>query len=385
MDIPRKRIGIALSGGGNRAVFFHLGVLKWMAENNMLENVVRISSVSGGSLGVGLIYAHNKNRWPTSAQYLNEVLPKIIKVILNKDIQSIAIRKFIFSPWWWNKKVNLIAKVLRKHWGITGELADLEKSPLWFINCTTFETGKRFRFTQYEMSDYQIGRVDNPKFSIADAVASSAGFPILIGPYKLRVKKYLWKKPPYAKKDWAPPKEKFLHLWDGGVYDNLGLESVYKMEQGGCLCDGIDYIIVSDASGTSGYRKRKCGFSGKNLKRILDIAMDQVEALRARDVVDYIKRTKNGLYFNIGNSAEAIAEASRVHVTVKDELVKQCMSPEDADKARRYSIQLSKPSEADFWLVFNHGYEVAKCTHVCYGGSEKDPALPDSKYAYATT
>ena len=43
-------IGIALSGGGIRATIFHLGVLKWVAEKGLLEEVKRVSSVSGASL-----------------------------------------------------------------------------------------------------------------------------------------------------------------------------------------------------------------------------------------------------------------------------------------------------------------------------------------------
>ncbi len=365
MSDEQTKIGIALSGGGIRATIFHLGVLKWMAENNMFEDIVRISSVSGASLCIGLIYSHNKHRWPTSPEYLNSVLPKIQEVILKKDIQNDALRRLIISPWWWNKKVNLLAKILQKHWGISGEITDLEKKPLWYINCTTFETGKRFRFTQENMGDYQIGYVENPKISLADAVASSAGFPILIGPYKMRTDKYSWTKSYYSNNDLIH-KDKYLHLWDGGVYDNLGLESVYKVDNGGSLREGVDYLIVSNASGSSGYKKRKNGFSSRNLKRLVDIAMDQVGALRNRNVMDYIKRTRNGMYFNIGNSAQAIAEASGISCELKDILISQCITSSDAMGVRNYSTTLNKPSKSNFELMLQHGYEVAKCTSICY-------------------
>ena len=49
-------IGIALSGGGIRATIFHLGLFKWLAENELLEEVKRVSSVSGASLCVGFIH-----------------------------------------------------------------------------------------------------------------------------------------------------------------------------------------------------------------------------------------------------------------------------------------------------------------------------------------
>jgi NTE family protein len=44
------QIGLALSGGGIRAAVFHLGVLRRLAEQEFLENVSQISTVSGGSL-----------------------------------------------------------------------------------------------------------------------------------------------------------------------------------------------------------------------------------------------------------------------------------------------------------------------------------------------
>ena len=39
-------IGIVLSGGGIRATIFHLGVLKWVAEKGVLEQVKRVSATS---------------------------------------------------------------------------------------------------------------------------------------------------------------------------------------------------------------------------------------------------------------------------------------------------------------------------------------------------
>jgi hypothetical protein len=45
-----REIGLALSGGGVRAAVFHLGALKRLAGEDLLEQVSTISTVSGGSL-----------------------------------------------------------------------------------------------------------------------------------------------------------------------------------------------------------------------------------------------------------------------------------------------------------------------------------------------
>jgi NTE family protein len=58
------KLGIALSGGGFRATVFHLGSLARLAESGQLEDVTFLSTVSGGSLCIALVYALNNYQWP---------------------------------------------------------------------------------------------------------------------------------------------------------------------------------------------------------------------------------------------------------------------------------------------------------------------------------
>lgn len=53
--VAAGKLGLALSGGGFRASFFHLGVLAYLAELNLLRTVEVLSCVSGGSI-VGTHY-----------------------------------------------------------------------------------------------------------------------------------------------------------------------------------------------------------------------------------------------------------------------------------------------------------------------------------------
>src|SRR5258708_31207690 len=50
---PEPGIGIALSGGGFRAMLFHAGALARMNELGLLSRAQRVSSVSGGSIMSG--------------------------------------------------------------------------------------------------------------------------------------------------------------------------------------------------------------------------------------------------------------------------------------------------------------------------------------------
>jgi NTE family protein len=59
---PRQpTLGLALSGGGHRAAFFHIGVLARLAELGLLRPIQVISTVSGGSIVGALYYLHVKN------------------------------------------------------------------------------------------------------------------------------------------------------------------------------------------------------------------------------------------------------------------------------------------------------------------------------------
>lgn len=358
-------IGIALSGGGIRATIFHLGVLKWVAEKGVLEEVKRVSSVSGASLCIGMIYAHNKLKWPTSEEFLSMVLPSIEKVLLTNDLQLSALRKLIISPSYWNRKVNVLAKALESKWGVHGNLSELMGNMMWYINCTTYETGKRFRFCRNNMGDYVTGYVESPRIPLSDVMAASAGFPILIGPYSLQTGDYKWVPSRYAQSKWQPPNST-IHLWDGGVYDNLGLESIFKPKDGGTLSDGLNCIIVSNASPSIGIYNRRTGLSLRNLKRLLDISMNQVESLRSRMVMDFITREKQGMFIKIGNNAAKITLESKCPEELKCYLIEKCLSDKQVIKAMNYPTTLRRPTESDYQLLLRHGYEVADCTYRCY-------------------
>lgn len=359
------RIGLSLSGGGIRAAIFHLGVLSRLAELELLENLRHISTVSGASLAVALIYARNDGSFPDSKTYLQKTLPAVRKTILKHDIQDRAIMSLTVKPWNWRRKANLVADAITRLWDVSGRVCDLPSDPLWSINCTTFETGKDFRITQLEMGDYKVGYVPFPTLSIAEAAAASAGFPVLIGPYRLSTRSYRWMEARKPQKS-VPlragtrcsscrtvPYHRTLHLWDGGVYDNLGLEALYKISDNGHLTGDLNYLIISNASSPSGDTTRDFFSPVKNLLRVLDITMDQVDALRSRDVSDYFYRTGNGCYLRIGTPSPPTS-ANRHSIDSGPPL-----SRDEVAFVKNYPTTLSSPCREDFDLIFRHGYAVA--------------------------
>jgi NTE family protein len=150
-------------------------------------------------------------------------------------------------------------------------------------------------------------------------------------------------------------------LWDGGVYDNLGLEALYKMGKG--LDKEIDFLMVSNASASISHQKRKGNASLSNVLRLMDIAMSQVDALRSRDFYASVFSKDKGIYLKIGNTAREIADNYKIPAEKAGTLISGCLESEDVARVRDYATTLNAPLQENFDLIFRHGYESAQCTH----------------------
>lgn len=370
-DIFPYKIGLALSGGGVRAIAFHAGVLHWLAENKLLEKIGHVSSVSGGSLFAGLLLQGTANQWPTSEQYIRDTLPFIRMILTSKSLQSDAICRLLFNPFNWCfifSRANILAKSIENTWGVTATLDQIPHTPVWSINGTTAENGRRFRFKGTTIGDYEIGYADARKFKLASAMAVSAAFPGGIGPLKIDATRYQW-----IKRDkWnstktyqvIQPEYKNLHLYDGGVYDNLGLEPLFDIGQQipkNNTDEPADFLIVSDA-GAPFFRSMIPGpINPLRLKRIADVAFDQTRSLRVRSFVNFLKKNpESGIYLQIGsNPVSCINEYSLPYNIVKHTNNYEWLSAKDLQAAISYKTTLSCMSEGNFDLLARHGYETA--------------------------
>ena len=245
------KIGLALSGGGVRATVFHLGVLARLAKTPMWDELVHVSTVSGGSLCIALVFEKSGKKWPTATDYLEKTLPQAFAVLTTTDIQrQLLIQTFTRLWQLLAGRAHVLGSLLEKYWGVTSNVSDMPLHPRWTINATCYQTGKNFRFSAERMGDYVTQYVLNPIFPLSDAVAASAGFPVGIGPLKIRTRKYVWQT--HDGKKTVKPLYCSYHLWDGGVYENLGLEVLYKIgadkKTGRKLRDDVDFCLVSDAS-----------------------------------------------------------------------------------------------------------------------------------------
>ena len=121
-----KPVYLALSGGGTRAMVFHCGVLSFLAEHQALERVSKVSTVSGGSLLVGLLLQLNGMRWPDSDECLKVLLPRVKALLTTTDLQSAAMRAMLHPRNWRFalSRANVLASAIGSAWGINALMGD---------------------------------------------------------------------------------------------------------------------------------------------------------------------------------------------------------------------------------------------------------------------
>jgi hypothetical protein len=311
-------VGLAVSGGGSRAATFAAGALEALAElpvrfgtqkRSVLETVSYMSSVSGGSLATAY-YVTNKP--PRSEPVLGEdgLSPRYREFfsLYKTAMQSNFQRSALFRQLAYFRALNptKLAYSLSEVWdedflGHT-TFAQLYKReqrgdiPRVILNGTVYNSGRRFAFTTLPASDFdydfielltkELKKPDRPvpvtpegmaiiqkglerasrqflpltferigadyrDLPLSLAVATSASFPPVVGPVTYRV----------------AGRPTYLHIGDGGLFDNLGTESLTtlflkKIPQGSSksgLIIVIDTSFPFDAGGP-GLDKSEKGF-----------------------------------------------------------------------------------------------------------------------------
>jgi len=281
---PEQGIGICLSGGGYRAMLFHLGVLWRLAElgylgsserNGMhapLGSLQRISSVSGGSITAGVLalaWNNLKVDDPDLAARFQTLVANPVQKFSSTTTISIASGLWAALVSSINKK---IVKTYQKELFGSKTLQDLPDQPRFVINATNLQSGKLWRFSKPYTADWRVGMIEQPGELLAKAVAASSAFPPFLSPARFN----------YGDDEYSANSGQGLQrapfttqptLSDGGVYDNLGLETVYKRYK---------TVIVSDAGGSFEAQAKVHGDWARQSYRVLNALDHQVRCLRKR-------------------------------------------------------------------------------------------------------
>ena len=252
-----RKVGLALSGGGSRAIAFHLGCLRALHDRNILDQIEVISSVSGGSV-IAAMYAYSDCSF---AEFENRVLS-----LLRDGLQSKIIRQTLFSHRLLESLVTIaisgsaalvadglklitskiVRRIGRNHTRTQGWVKQIHPPLRRWVNRTTafsdvlekeffgktiitdqcrdnidvvinaseLRTGSAFRFGSRESGCWRFGTVVDNNITVAKAVAASAAYPALLPALDLKFD--------FRHRNNQEVQERVL-LTDGGVFDNLGV------------------------------------------------------------------------------------------------------------------------------------------------------------------
>lgn len=282
---PTDGIGLCLSGGGYRAMLFHVGTLWRLHELGWLRRLDRVSSVSGGSITAGAL-ALAWDRAGTVDGFVEHVVAPV-RAFARRTVDEAAIAVGLLTPDTIGERV---ARAYSEHLFGDATLQDLPDAPKFIVNATNLASGALFRLTKLELADWRVGSVPAPELPLADAVAASSAFPPVLSPFELDLRRAGWVDIAGTELPGGEYRG-VLKLTDGGVYDNLGLETVWKK----CRT-----VLVSDAGGQMADEPDPPSDWVRQTLRVLNVVDHQVRDLRKRQVREgYVRGDREGAYWGI--------------------------------------------------------------------------------------
>jgi NTE family protein len=295
-DAPDPNLSaLCLSGGGYRATIFHLGALIRLNETGQLRTLDRISSVSGGSITSACLGMNwNKLKWDANgvAENLDELVVDPVRALCRVTIDAGAVIGGIFNPF--RTIGEKVAAAYDKHLFHGATLQDLPTGPRFIINATNVQSGALWRFSRPYMGDYKVGRVFYPEVKLAVAVGASSAFPPILSPVELDTSDMEFVSTGGESLGHPPFTNKVI-LSDGGVYDNMGIETAWKR---------CGTVIVSDAGAMLQAEADPETDWARHSIRILNVIDNQVRSLRKRQIISaFLDGSEHkGAYWSMRNS-----------------------------------------------------------------------------------
>ncbi len=357
---PVDGTALCLSGGGYRAMLFHVGGIIRLNELGRLATVDRVSSVSGGSItaGVlGLAWKRLEFAPDGGAGNLRELVVEPILELAGNTIDTRSILTGLALPF--RSVAERVAEAYDRHLYHGKTLQDLPaagEGPRFVINATNVQTGRLFRFSQPYAGDYSVGLWRTPTTRVADAVAASSAFPPVLSPHTVRPSGTF---DPATAGEHGEPYRRTLWLADGGVYDNLGLETAWKRYR---------TLLVSDGGGAlAGESKPKRNWAQHGI-RVAEIVDGQVRALRKRQLIDgYVHGIRSGAYWGVRSDPADFPLADAMPFPAADR-----------ERAASVKTRLAALDDDTRRVLVNWGYVIADTAlrSFAYPGTDPPSSLP---------
>ena len=314
-------LALALSGGGYRAMLFHVGTLRRLNDAGLMPRLALVSSVSGGSITAAYL-AHRwrdlqfdeENRATNFVEVIEAPLRAMARTTL--DIPSVltGILPFASSAGEQVRKLdeNLFHRALLADI-VPGGQTDVRTArsrPLFVINATNLQTGELWQFRPTAIGGPITQWTPPGNVLLSQAVAASSGFPPFLSPLRLDLSAW------GAESEWHDCNEfrdnpygvayrhepgrqlpedgatrasfrKEVQLIDGGVRDNLGIGTIEEINRLRRL-GGIEIAtatLISDGGTTTPLEPSpSANWLGQSL-RVLHLLSDQPDEVRVASII----------------------------------------------------------------------------------------------------
>lgn len=358
----KKTFGVALSGGGSRAMAFHLGCFRALDDLDYLDKIDHISSVSGGSLFSALYCYYDEPfssldkrvvkvlrsglQMKIALKYLSPIsLVKILSTQVISGTTSNVCRILNWHPFFslnpplrrWYSRTNVFIEVLEKELfsGLTLDSKTKNEIDV-IINACELSTGSAFRFGNRETGNWRFGKVKNNIIPLSEAVACSAAYPLLLPALD---KIYTFQKSDIR-----------VFLTDGGVYDNTGVTCFDPDKNSNYSFNSYkpDYIFAFDA-GHGIYGKRSYPYYMKSrMSQSYNTTFRKRQDGIKKDLHEYLKSGKiDGFIFSyLGQNDKALPFLPANFIT--------------NDQVNTYPTDFRAMSKEDIELISGRGEQLTR-------------------------
>ncbi|NDP42256.1 MAG: patatin-like phospholipase family protein [Aromatoleum sp.] len=309
-------------------MLFHVGTLWRLHELGLLPQVSQISSVSGGSITSAVLAlqwhriqadrapeGRAAGRVPDATCYRALVAVPLMRLADN----TIDVPAILAGVLWSSAAAGGIEAVYKRALYDDARLEQLPVIPSFIFNATNLQSGAVWSFRRDLMGDALLGYTSSGRVHLAEAVAASTAFPPFLSPLLFRPRDTQWRESPSVKATAALRRrkgsklnpaelEKFrevVPLVDGGVADNLGIESIW---------DAPGALLISDGGGTTAPEARPATNWLSQMIRVLELVADQPSELRANTFIElqrlrdrttdlagrHVAYDRDGAYWDVG-------------------------------------------------------------------------------------
>jgi NTE family protein len=323
----REGTALCLSGGGYRAALFHLGALRRLNELGILAQVDTLTSVSGGSIFAAQLATHlarEPGAWPGDGGIVSgweEGVAQPMRAFTRRNIRTKAALRGFHPLRWFDQ---------------------LPARPR-FVICAS---DMRFREQWVFDSAGRIGSSSAGSFSptaewtLARAVAASSCVPGAFRAMRVRDGVEQLQDGKYAGQD-RERLVRSIDLADGGVYDNLGIEPVWRDHA---------VVLVSDAAPSlSVDPPMRPVWSA--LRYAVTLLEQATEVRKRWLLANFMRGDMAGSYWSVASKPSHF-ELDPPLPGYSDELVERFIS--------QVRIDLDVFSEGEIAVLENHGYLIAE-------------------------